>query len=134
MLTRSQKAILKATALTLAMTVLVALGTDFAKADGRSYGPVQAVDEAVGSKHVLAVYHKAQDSCFVQVMVEESRTADGATRAIPAAAARMAFSLQPHETAYVDSGEYESLAFGCGDNADSLTVSRGDRVYALNAQ
>jgi hypothetical protein len=134
MLSRSQKNILKATALTLAMTVLVALGTDFAKADGRGYTPVQAIDETVGSKHFLAVYHKAQDSCYVQVMVGESQSADGASSAIPAAAARMAFSLKPHETAYLGAEEYESLAFGCGENADSLTVSRGDRVYALNAQ
>ena len=131
MLTRSQKNILKATVLTLAMTVLMALGADIAKADGRGYAPIQAIDETVGSKHVLALYHKAQDSCFVQVMVEE-KAIEGAGSAIPAAA-RMAFSLQPHETAYLDSDEYDSLAFGCGDNADTLTVSRGDRVYALNA-
>ena len=133
MLTRSQKNILKATVLTLAMTVLMALGADIAKADGRGYAPIQAIDETVGSKHVLALYHKAQDSCFVQVMVEDKRAMEGAGSAIPAAA-RMAFSLRPHETAYLDSAEYDSLAFGCGDNADTLTVSRGDRVYALNAE
>ena len=129
MLSRSQRSILKATALTLAMTVLVALGTDLAKADGRVYEPVEAIDETIGSKHFLAVYHKAQDSCYVQVMVED-RSIGAATPA----AARMAFSLKPHEMAYMDNADYESLAFGCGENADSLSVSLGERVYALNAQ
>ncbi len=113
MLSRTKRNLLKATTLTLALTALAVLGADLARAD--TYRPRPVMDET-RSEVFPAIYQENEDSCFVQV---------GANAAV---------GPKPQAPAYMDSTEYESLAYGCGDDDATMTVLRGARSYAWSAR
>jgi hypothetical protein len=128
MLKSTRKALVEGMVAVAAVATLVAIGSDMASAGGeKTYKPLQAIDETVGSKHVVAVYEKGGGECRVQLMIEEAQGADGNNML---AAARVRFVLEPDQAAFLDSAENQSVSFTCSEGAEALRVVQSDRVFA----
>ena len=79
-------------------------------------GPHQPMITTIGSKNVIAFYVPGNGDCNVQVVIWNSNDADAAT------AAGMRVSLNPGQTASIDSAENKSLTLKCGDYAEKLSA------------
>ena len=110
MLSRTKKNMLKATTLTLALTALVILGSDLARAE-----TVPDFLNETESTVFPAIYQENEDSCFVQVGVTVLET-------------------EPGPAPVMDTAEYDSLAYGCSEDHNAITVLRGARMYASSAR
>jgi len=84
----------------------------------QNLGPVRPHEPmiaAVGSKHVIAFFVPGNGTCNLQVVVWSSDDTDEAHTA-----AGFRTSLNPGETASIDSAESKSLTLRCGDYAETL--------------
>ena len=90
----------------------------------RTYQPIEAMDEHLGSKSALAYFVSEGGACSVVVMVSEKFDADGATPATSAARVRLA--LPPGRSISLDSEE-GSLKIECGRNAEVMHVATSPR-------
>jgi hypothetical protein len=79
-------------------------------------GPHEPMIATVGSKRVIAFYVPGNGACNVQAVIWKGDDADATT------AARVRMSLNPAETASIDSAENESLTLKCGDYAEALSA------------
>jgi hypothetical protein len=114
-----------------AASTLVALtaATTPASADDmvQNLGPVahdEPILKTVGNKHVIAFFVQGNGQCNVQSV---SWNADD-VEAKSAGGAR--FSLNPGQTASIDSSATESLTLRCGDHADTLAAIDTDQQFA----
>ncbi len=117
---------------TLAAALTAALSAPLAgpaAADERSYRPIEAISEHVGSKHVAGYFVNDDGRCQVVVMVEELWDPDQDTPGAPAA--RLRFDLRPSQSASVDSPENVSISLTCGDKAETLALASSDNRYAI---
>jgi hypothetical protein len=79
-------------------------------------GPHEPMMVTVGSKHVIAFYVPGDGGCNVQLVIWNSDDTDANT------AAGYRVSLNPRQTASIDSAENKSLTIRCGDYAASLAA------------
>ncbi len=129
MLTQTRFEIFAAAAL---IAVLSAPLSSPAAADENVYEPIQAISQAVGSKHIAGYFVNEDGRCDVTVMVEELWDPNDDTPDFTAA--RLSFELQPNESATVDTAENESISLTCGDEAETLALDRPDKAYAANGK
>jgi hypothetical protein len=87
-------------------------------------GPHEPMITTVGSKNVIAFYVPGNGDCNVQVVIWNSNDADAAT------AAGMRVSLNPGQTASIDSAENKSLTLKCGDYAEKLSAVDTNEQFA----
>jgi hypothetical protein len=90
-------------------------------------GPNAPILATVGSKNVIASYAPASGTCAIRVVVWDAKDTDAAS------AARIRVSLDPGQTASIDSAENKSLTLKCGDYAESLAVVDTDQQVASEA-
>ena len=79
-------------------------------------GPHEPMITTVGSKRVIAFFVPGNGACNVQAVFWNDDDADAAT------AARVRVSLNPGQTASIDSAENKSLTLKCGDYAEALSA------------
>ena len=81
-------------------------------------GPHEPILTEVGSERVIAFYEPDSGRCAVQAVVYDKTDAyTGMTMA-----ARVRVSLNPGQTASIDSVENKSLTLKCGDDAETLAI------------
>ncbi len=85
-------------------------------------GPHEPIITTVGSKHVIAFYVPGHGACNVQAVIWNGDDMDANT------AAGFRVSLDPGQTASMDSVENKSLTLRCGDSAESLAAVDTDHV------
>jgi hypothetical protein len=92
----------------------------------QNLGPVpahQPIVKTVGSKNVLAFFEPGNGQCNVQAViwnVDEIETNP----------TRVRVSLDPNQSASVDSSATESFQLRCGDNAETLAAIDSDQQFA----
>ena len=92
----------------------------------QNLGPVPAHEpilKTVGKKNVLAFFEPGNRQCNVQAViwnVDEIETNP----------TRVRVSLNPGQTASIDSSATESFNLRCGDNAETLAGIDGDQQFA----
>jgi hypothetical protein len=79
-------------------------------------GPHEPLITMVGSKRVIAFYVPGNGGCNVQAVIWYVDDADANT------AAGIRVSLNPGQTAAIDSAENKSLTLKCGDYAETLAA------------
>ena len=89
-------------------------------------GPHEPMITTVGSKHVIAFYVPGNGDCNVQAVIWNSDDTDAAT------AAGMRVSLNPGQTASIDSADNKSLTLKCGDEAETLAMVDNTTRFASN--
>src|SRR5215475_1138822 len=78
-------------------------------------GPHEAILTEVGNKRVIAFYEPDNGHCTLNAVVYDKTDADtGMTTA-----ARIRVSLNPSQTASIDSVDNKSLTLKCGDEGES---------------
>ena len=87
-------------------------------------GPHEPMITMVGSKAVIAFYVPGNGGCNVQAVIWSSDDMDATT------AAGFRASLDPGQTASIDSAENKTLTLKCGDYAESLTAIDADHQVA----
>jgi hypothetical protein len=92
----------------------------------QNLGPVpahQPILKTVGNKNVLAFFEPGNGQCNVQAViwnVDEIETNP----------TRVRVSLDPGQSASVDSSATESFQLRCGDHAETLAAIDGDQQFA----
>ena len=89
-------------------------------------GPNEPILTTVGSKRVIAFYVPGSGTCAIQAVVWDRNDADAAS------AARVRVSLNPGQTAQIDSAENRSLTLQCGAYAETLAVIDTEQQFASN--
>lgn len=79
-------------------------------------GPHEPILAAVGDKRVIAFYAPGTGTCNVQAVIWNGDDTDAVT------AAGIRISLDPGQTASIDSPENKSLTLRCGDYAETLAA------------
>ncbi len=79
-------------------------------------GPHEPILATVGNKRVIAFYAPGTGTCNVQAVIWNGDDTDAAT------AAGIRVSLDPGQTASIDSTENKSLTLRCGDYAETLAT------------
>jgi hypothetical protein len=87
-------------------------------------GPHEPMITMVGSKRVIAFYVPGNGNCNVQAVIWSSDDAAATT------AAGFRASLNPGQTASIDSADNKSLTLKCGDYAESLAAVDTDHQVA----
>jgi hypothetical protein len=90
----------------------------------KSYQPIQAISEVLGSKSAFAYFVNSGGACSVVLMVSEKFDPDGA--ATPSAA-RLRLNVASGESVSLDSEDAGSLNIECGPGASTLRVTTGPR-------
>ena len=93
----------------------------------QNLGPVLAhepIIAMVGSKRVVAFYVPGNGSCNVQAVMWNDADTDAQT------AAQFRVSLDPGQTAFIDSPDNKSLTLRCGDYAERLEAVGGEPQFA----
>jgi len=93
----------------------------------QNLGPVRAhepIIATVGSKRVVAFYVPGNGSCNVQAVTWNDDDIDAQT------AAQFRVSLDPGQTAFIETPDNKSLTLRCGDYAESLAVVDADHQVA----
>ena len=97
----------------------------------QNLGPVGAHEPiltTVGNKRVIAFYEPDNGQCAVNAVVYDKTDAyTGITTA-----ARVRVSLNPGQTASIDSVENKSLTLKCGDDAETLAIVDSNTRLAAN--
>jgi hypothetical protein len=109
--------------------VLLAASTAPASADQMvqnlgPVGPQQPIIATVGKMRVIAFYAPANGRCNVQAVVWKADDLDAKS------ASGVRISLNPGQTASVDSSATESLALKCGDHAETLSSVNTGQQFA----
>jgi hypothetical protein len=92
----------------------------------QNLGPVPAYEpilKTVGNKHVIAFYVPGNGKCNVQTVIWNAEDVD-------AKSAGIQISLNPGQTASIDSSATESFKLRCGDHAETLAAIDGDQQFA----
>ena len=87
-------------------------------------GPNQPMITTIGSKNVIAFYVPGNGGCNVQAVIWKSDDTAAAT------AAGFRVSLNPGQTASIDSAENKALTLRCGDYAETLAAVDTDHQVA----
>ena len=87
-------------------------------------GPHEPMIATVGSKRVIAFYVPGNGDCNVQAVIWNGDDTGATT------AAGFRVSLNPGQTASIDSAENKSLTSRCGDYAESLAAVDADHQVA----
>ncbi len=87
-------------------------------------GPHEPMITMVGSKRVIAFYVPGNGGCNVQAVIWNSDDTAATT------AAGFRASLNPGQTASIDSAENKSLTLKCGDHAASLAAFDTNHQFA----
>ena len=92
----------------------------------QNLGPVpahQPILKTVGNKNVLAFFEPGNGQCNVQAVI-------WSVDEIETNPARVRVSLNPGQTASIDSSATASFRLHCGDNAETLAAIDGDEQLA----
>jgi hypothetical protein len=92
----------------------------------QNLGPVPAHEpilKTVGDKHVIAFFVPGNGKCNVQAVIWNATDID-------AKSAGVKISLNPGQTASIDSSATESFKLWCGDHAETLAAIDGDQQFA----
>ena len=89
-------------------------------------GPHEPMITMVGSKRVIAFYVPGNGGCNVQAVIWNGDDTDANT------AAGFRVSLNPGQTASIDSAENKSLTLKCGDYAETLAAVDANQNIASN--
>jgi hypothetical protein len=92
----------------------------------QNLGPVpahQPIVKTVGSKNVLAFFEPGNGQCNVQAVI-------WSVDEIETNPTRFRVSLDPGQSASVDSSATASFQLRCGDNAETLAAIDGDQQFA----
>ena len=92
----------------------------------QNLGPVPAHEpilKTVGNKHVIAFFVPGNGKCNVQTVIWNADDVD-------AKSAGVRISLNPGQTASIDSSATESFNLRCGDHAETLAAIDGDQQFA----
>ena len=89
-------------------------------------GPHEPMITTIGSKRVIAFYVPGNGGCNVQAVIWNSEETDGNT------AAGIRVSLNPGQTASIDSTESKSLTLKCGEEAETLAMVDNTTRFASN--
>jgi hypothetical protein len=110
-----------------AVVALTALSTPASASEMvQNLGPVPAHEpilKTVGNKHVIAFYLPGNGQCNVQAVMWNAED-------VEAKSAGVKISLNPGQTASIDSSATESFTLRCGDNAETLAAIDGDQHLA----
>jgi len=87
-------------------------------------GPNEPILTTVGTKRVIAFYAPGSGSCALQTVIWDQ----GDTEA--ASAARYQVSLNPGQTAQIDSFPNQSLTLRCGAYGESLAILDPEQHFA----
>ena len=87
-------------------------------------GPHEPMITTVGSKHVIAFYVPGNGDCNVQAVIWNGDDTDANT------AAGFRVSLNPGQTASIDSSENKSLTLKCGEHAETLSAVDTNQQFA----
>jgi hypothetical protein len=90
-------------------------------------GPHEPMIATVGSKRVIAFYVPGNGGCNVQAVIWNGDDTDANT------AAGFRVSLNPGQTASIDSAENKSLTLKCGDYAETLAAVDTNQQVASKA-
>ena len=92
----------------------------------QNLGPVSAYEpilKTVGNKHVIAFFVPGNGKCNVQTVIWNADD-------VEARSAGIKISLNPGQTASIDSSATESFNLRCGDDAETLAAM--DQQFASN--
>jgi hypothetical protein len=92
----------------------------------QNLGPVPAHEpilKTVGNKHVIAFFVPGNGKCNVQTVIWNADD-------LEANSAGVQISLNPGQTASIDSSATESFNLRCGDHAETLAAIDGDQQFA----
>jgi hypothetical protein len=92
----------------------------------QNLGPVPAHEpilKTVGNRHVIAFFVPGNGKCNVQTVVWNADD-------LEANSAGVQISLNPGQTASIDSSATESFNLRCGDHAETLAAIDGDQQFA----
>jgi hypothetical protein len=95
------------------------------------YRPIESISYEFGSKFVSGFFVQQAASCLVHVMITEKIDPDGPLRMT---ATRVRVALSPGQIAGLDSEEGRSLNLKCGEGAETLEVTIGDRESLVALQ
>ena len=87
-------------------------------------GPHEPILATIGNKRVIAFYAPGTGTCDVQAVIWNGDDTDAVT------AAGMRVSLDPGQTAYIDSIDNKSLTLRCGDYAETLAAADTEHSVA----
>jgi hypothetical protein len=87
-------------------------------------GPNEPILTAVGTKRVIAFYTPGSGSCTLQTVTWDQGDAEAAS------VARYQVSLNPGQTARIDSSPNQSLTLRCGAYAQSLAIVDPEQRFA----
>jgi hypothetical protein len=92
----------------------------------QNLGPVPAHEpilKTVGNKHVIAFFVPGNGKCNVQTVIWNADD-------LEANSAGVQISLNPGQTASIDSSATESFNLRCGDHAETLAAIDGNQQFA----
>jgi hypothetical protein len=92
----------------------------------QNLGPVPAHEpilKTVGNRHVIAFFVPGNGKCNVQTVIWNADD-------LEANSAGVQISLNPGQTASIDSSATESFNLRCGDHAETLAAIDGDQQFA----
>ena len=121
-------------AVSLSAWVPAASSGSLMSTDGQTqYLPIQSISHDIGSKFMAGYFVSHANTCLVTLMIVERSDPDEQVRLSPA---RVRLTLQPGQTAGLDSEEGRSANLTCGESATTLSVDVGerDRIMALQAR
>jgi hypothetical protein len=87
-------------------------------------GPLEPMMVTVGNKNVIAFFVPGNVHCNVQAVIWNADDMEAKS------AGRVRVSLNPGQTASIDSSGTESFTLRCGDHADSLAAIDADQHFA----
>ena len=114
----------RAPALLVSAAIIAATGTGIASA--RMGGPeifraTEALSYVVGSKRAVGYFQSVAGKCQLTLMIAEAVDPDVAQ---PPSAARMSLGMMPGQSVALGSAEGESVTATCGQNGDTLEVTK----------
>jgi hypothetical protein len=95
------------------------------------YRPIQSISYEFGAKFVSGFFMQQAASCLVHLMITEKIDPDEPLRMT---ATRVRLALSPGQIAGLDSEEGQSLNLKCGEGAETLEVTVGDREKLVALQ
>jgi len=87
-------------------------------------GPHEPILAKVGNKRIVAFYAPGTGTCDVQAVIWNGDDTDAGT------AAGIRVSLDPGQTAFIDSPDNKSLTLRCGDYAETLAAVDAENQLA----
>jgi len=95
------------------------------------YRPIQSISYEFGSKVMSGFFIQQASSCLVHLMIIEKIDPDQPLRMT---ATRVRLALGPGQIAGLDSEEGRSINLKCGEGAETLEVTVGDRERLVAQQ